>query len=413
MDIKCEDMMEIAINAGSLVLENGGEIYRTEQTVTGIAKSLGAKTSSCFVTPTVIQFSYTDNNDHYHTAIRRITNRDTNLKKLSQINELYRRIINRKKISTPRQIEVLLNKIDKTSSYPNWLIYLMGALSSFAFVFLFNGSFIEALVAFFIGGFLRIFLTKIAQFNLGTFFVSLCSGFIISVLTELFFLFNIIPATETVLISVLMQVVPGIAIVNAIRDIIAGDLVAGTARLVEAFMIAAGLSIGSVFGLLIFTNFRPNTTEIINSSTNSGILYFILVFIYAFFASGSSAFYLKANIIDIFFGASIGGLGWLVYCLVGTSGVGAYFLGAFTVAILSELLAAKIKNPATVFLIPGLLPLVPGGGMFKTMRACANGLMNEALRLGFSTLCAAAAIALGIALATSFAKITGLITKNK
>ena len=149
-----------------------------------------------------------------------------------------------------------------------------------------------------------------------------------------------------------MQVVPGIAIVNAIRDIIAGDLVAGTARLVEAFMIAAGLSIGSVFGLLIFTNFRPNTTEIINSSTNSGILYFILVFIYAFFASGSSAFYLKANIIDIFFGASIGGFGWLVYCLVGTTGVGAYFLGAFTVAILSELLAAKIKNPATVFLIP-------------------------------------------------------------
>ena len=52
--------------------------------------------------------------------------------------------------------------------------------------------------------------------------------------------------------SVLMQVVPGLAIVNAIRDMIAGDLVAGNARLIEAFMIAAGLSVGAVTGMLLF-----------------------------------------------------------------------------------------------------------------------------------------------------------------
>ena len=50
-----------------------------------------------------------------------------------------------------------------------------------------------------------------------------------------------------------MQVVPGLAIVNAIRDIIAGDLVSGAARTLEAFMVAAGLSAGSVLGLLVFS----------------------------------------------------------------------------------------------------------------------------------------------------------------
>lgn len=48
-----------------------------------------------------------------------------------------------------------------------------------------------------------------------------------------------------------MLVVPGIAIVNAIRDIIAGDLVSGNARLTEACMIAAGLSIGTAFGVVL------------------------------------------------------------------------------------------------------------------------------------------------------------------
>ena len=54
--------------------------------------------------------------------------------------------------------------------------------------------------------------------------------------------------------AALMQVVPGLAIVNAIRDLISGDLMSGTARLVEAFMIAAGLSIGSIFGVLVFSH---------------------------------------------------------------------------------------------------------------------------------------------------------------
>ena len=57
-------MIDIAVRAGAIVLENGGETYRTEATVNKIARALGAKTVSSFVTPTVIQFSYTDDNDH-------------------------------------------------------------------------------------------------------------------------------------------------------------------------------------------------------------------------------------------------------------------------------------------------------------------------------------------------------------
>ena len=49
----------------------------------------------------------------------------------------------------------------------------------------------------------------------------------------------------------IMQVVPGLAFVNGVRDVISGDLVSGGARLLEALMIATGLSIGSVAGLFL------------------------------------------------------------------------------------------------------------------------------------------------------------------
>ena len=67
------------------------------------------------------------------------------------------------------------------------------------------------------------------------------------------------------------------------------------------------------------------------------------------------------------------------------------------------------KNPATVFLILGILPLVPGGGMFFTMRAFVSGSVETALELGYTTLGAAGAIALGIAIVSVIARVYGKI----
>ena len=42
-------------------------------------------------------------------------------------------------------------------------------------------------------------------------------------------------------------------------------------------------------------------------------------------------------------------------------------ISAFIIGIFSEFFARKLKMPATIFLIPGLVPLVPGAGMYYTM----------------------------------------------
>jgi len=119
---------------------------------------------------------------------------------------------------------------------------------------------------------------------------------------------------------------------------------------------------------------------------------------------------------DIVWGAIVGGVGWFVYSLLipqnGSAGTESYFWGAMSVAILSEILAAAIKNPATVYLIPGLLPLVPGSGMFQTMRAAVSGDLDKTLPLAMSTLTAAGAIALAVALASSISRILSIIIKQ-
>lgn len=72
----------------------------------------------------------------------------------------------------------------------------------------------------------------------------------------------------------------------------------------------------------------------------------------------------------------IGAVGWLVYLLVcrhGNSTVMASFCSALVISLLSHLSARMLKSPVTVFLIGGILPLVPGAGMYRT----AYSLMME------------------------------------
>jgi uncharacterized membrane protein YjjB (DUF3815 family) len=142
----------------------------------------------------------------------------------------------------------------------------------------------------------------------------------------------------------------------------------------------------------------------------------LLAAAWSFGASFCCAFYFNTNKYDILFGALLGAGGWVLYTLItaaGGSGSLGYLAGAFFVSLFSELFAIVIKNPATVYLLPGLLPLVPGGGMFQTMREAVQGHAEAALETGFVTGTAAGAIALGIALASSIARIWSLFMKNR
>src|SRR5574344_1978286 len=77
-----DDILEIAVDAAAIVLENGGETYRAEETAVRTAKSLGAVNPSSFVTPTVVMLSFQNNDGKHYSYLRRIYRRATDLSRL-------------------------------------------------------------------------------------------------------------------------------------------------------------------------------------------------------------------------------------------------------------------------------------------------------------------------------------------
>ena len=241
--------MEIAVQAGSMVLENGGETYRAEETCVRMARSMGARSASAFVTPTLVMVTVQDKDHCSHTAMRRITNRTVNLRKIALLNDLSRRLVQRGFNSDLLLVSRMLERIDHSPDHSFWSLVLMGGFTGF-----FGCSLSQAICAFVVGFLLRMFLLWIGKFNLNSFILSVMSGGFISIACQLIYVLGIVPQSVQMMTAALMQVVPGLALVNSIRDLIAGDLMAGTARLMDAFMVATGLSVGSVVGLLVFSH---------------------------------------------------------------------------------------------------------------------------------------------------------------
>lgn len=107
--------------------------------------------------------------------------------------------------------------------------------------------------------------------------------------------------------------------------------------------------------------------------------------------------------------ASIGGgIGWFVFVFSLSRNVGstlAYFLASIALTMYSEAFAKILKTPTTTLLIPGLIPLVPGAGIFYTMLYSVQGTTDKALTKGIETIFAACALAFGIVFVSSISRI--------
>ena len=95
-----------------------------------------------------------------------------------------------------------------------------------------------------------------------------------------------------------------------------------------------------------------------------------------------------------------GAFGWLVYQISITffadAAVAAIFLSAASVTIIARFISYRRKMPVLVYMIPGVIPMVPGAGIYYTMFYAVMGDYSEALLQGAHTLRTAGLIAVGL-----------------
>jgi len=233
---------EVCLLAGKIMLESGAETYRVEDTMVRIAASFGAENAESYVTPTGIIFSL-QGGESPKTNIIRVVKRTTDLNKIAAVNHLSREISAGK--WTVEQALVELKRIEKEPLlYSPALQIFVSALASACFLIMFRGQWGDFFPAFFTGGIGYFWFLTVDRLAKVRFFSEFSASVVIALAAAFFVRIGWGAETDKIIIGSVMPLVPGLLITNAIRDLMAGHLVAGIARGAEAFLTAFAIGSG-------------------------------------------------------------------------------------------------------------------------------------------------------------------------
>lgn len=242
-------VLEIASYTGRIVLQNGGEVSRAEDVITRVGKHYGYDVEA-FVTLTCIFISAKGNDGKYYSQVTRIKSRDLNLHKVAEVNTLLRNI---SKYSYDEFYRELKFVEERYCIEP--FRYIIGCVMiGGSFCIMFNAGLIEVAIGS-IGGFLVAFLVRfLNKYRVNGVIVNVLGAMFCSGVAYYATYLGYTRETSTVIISQLMIFVPGIAFVNTVRDLLAGDLLAGLSRFAEVVVVATSLAVGAGIAFKIYTS---------------------------------------------------------------------------------------------------------------------------------------------------------------
>ncbi|MGG4145261.1 threonine/serine exporter family protein [Paenibacillus algorifonticola] len=245
-----QDIASICLLAGKIILQNGGETYRVEDTMVRIAGAYGVANAYSYVTPTGIIFAL--DGAAQSTRLVRISERSTNLKKVTLVNDISRRICqgNLQRHEAYKQLQDIEQEAD---DYPAWLKVLVAAIASGCFLIMFRGSWNDFLPVALASGIGFLCLLTLHRIMPITFFASFLSAVISGSLAVLMVWLGFGHNLDKIIIGSIMPLVPGLHITNAVRDLMAGHLVSGLSKGAEAFLIAFAIGAGIAFVLSVYS----------------------------------------------------------------------------------------------------------------------------------------------------------------
>lgn len=396
-----EDVLEVASEAGHILLENGAEISRVEDTMERISSHYGVHTGHFFVLSNGI---FTTSSSNKYANVEFIPIRGIQLSKVVEVNRLSYRIAAGKVSLTQARAE--LDAIRDEPMKPAWEQIVGSAFGAAGFCAVFGGGFMDCAAAFVVGALLYLFLLFVSSRYLSKIVGGICNSLVATLLCLASYRLGFGSSLSNIIIGAIMPLIPGVPFVNGVRDLADSDYIAGTTRLTDAmlgfFCIALGVGTSFVLDGSIFQGMIELKGVTVNAETAGlgwqTLAAFIGTFAFAILFGVPRQQYATCGI--------IGAIGWAAFLIMTRAGIAGTMVSiAFStvlICLMSRMVAVWDKCPSTVYLLCGIFPLVPGAGIFWFTYYLVAEKFRLSMTTGFNAGMAAIAIVLGIILAMEF-----------
>lgn len=235
--------MEALQLAGKIIMENGGETYRAEETVTRMGQGFGLEEVESFAVPSGLFISCRGADGNPVTSVKRVRRTDRNLTRVDEANRVSRQVF-AGEMSCDQALLRLREIEAMPGAFRGWWSLPAAFLCAAGFTALFGGAWLSIAAAGITAALVQGMEMILARFRNRGLAGSVLGGMMTALLPSLLAL--LIPAlqSELVIAGAVMPLVPGLAMTNAVQDTMRGDMLSGLSHgaqaILTAFLIAGG-----------------------------------------------------------------------------------------------------------------------------------------------------------------------------
>ena len=249
---EADELLRLALDVGGEMLKAGGEISRVEDTIIRICKAYKAEHVEVFAIPSLMVAAVRMADGAYSSQIRRVYGTENNLHKIEIFNAISRDIC----ANTPDFAEVdrMVHEAKRKRSYPMWVRVLAASVVASAFAILFGGNVWDGLAAAVIGVIIYVLdmipidrINRLAKLALQSFL----GGLLACLSVKIGFGHD----AGMIMIGTIMLLVPGLSFNTALRDLLCGDLLAGTLKTVQCILAALMIAAGYLLAMVLVGGF--------------------------------------------------------------------------------------------------------------------------------------------------------------
>ena len=382
-------LLNMAVTAGSIMISSGAETHRVEDTLHRILGTTHFEHADAFVFTTGMVVTLSDPSGETLSISHRVTDSSRDFGKIAEVNGVSRDFCNG--LITLDEAIKKLDLIKTKKRYNSFLLHLGYVLAACGFAIMFGGEILDALGTFFCG-----IVLSFVELELGP---KIKRGFVTTILsaaamtitaTAVSYIgyhgFGLSFQTHYMIIGGMMPLVPGLAMTTAFRDVLQGDYLSAGSRILEALMVAVCVAIG--IGTGMSCSDLLGLSETLTLSFNLSVTN-IPEFLFAAFSAGVAiiGFYILFDTPKkYFFACGLNAfLAWAVYLITdccGLNGLWASFFSTLAADLFAYYCARILKAPALLFLVAGILPMVPGVSIYQGVYSFLFGVGNASEILG-------------------------------
>ena len=239
---EAKDLSILVVNVAQVLVQNGAEVYRAEDTATRICNAFeNIKSVNVYATYNMVIVSFNYKNEDIIT-MRRIKSYSFDLNKVARINDFSRKFVSGKISVEEGYLEVQDIGYGTFQSLRNYLLF--GTMGSALLIFMFGGNFGDFIVTLF-AAFTGIFaLFKVAEISFSFFFNNIAGALVAALVAVLGMKLGVGSNIDIVITGAMIPLLPGIYFTNAARDFMSGDVSSGLHGMTHSILVAAGMALG-------------------------------------------------------------------------------------------------------------------------------------------------------------------------